>query len=260
MGFLTDAQRLSFESNGYLVVENALDPEELARVRAAADKAEERWRRNPDLPGSRLPEFPQIEGIMEYGDVLFDLVENPRVFPLIWEVLGPDVQVLDHSYYITPPGSFVKGSAWHSDIGRRIGGVYHPRSTMMVRAMYALEDVEEDGGATLILPGSHRFTADVTIPAVEVPEDLPGAVQLTCKAGTAYFYNGNLWHAPGNNRGEVTRRMLLFNYGHRWMRIWRGHEPSEWLLERAKTPMRRQLLGINRAYYGPDAPLEAEAS
>ncbi len=258
MSYLSDEQRLFFETNGYLMVEGALAPAELERVRAAADDAEARWRRMPELPGVRGPHFFQIEAVMEYHPVLFDLVEQPRLFPIVWEVLGPDVQLLDHAYYITPPGALVRGTAWHSDIGHRVGGVYHPRSTMMVRVMYALEDVGPDGGATLVLPGSHRYTADVRIPAVEVPEDLPGAVRLTCKAGTAYLYNGNLWHAPGNNRSAVTRRMLLFNYGHRWMRMWSGHEPSEWLAERATTPMRRQLLGLNRAYYGPDAPLEIQ--
>ena len=45
MSFLSDEQRLFFETNGYLMIENALTPEELASVRSAADDAEARWRR-----------------------------------------------------------------------------------------------------------------------------------------------------------------------------------------------------------------------
>jgi ectoine hydroxylase-related dioxygenase (phytanoyl-CoA dioxygenase family) len=85
---------------------------------------------------------------------------------------------------------------------------------------------------------------------------MPGAVSLHCPAGTAYFFNGALWHAPSNNRGAATRRVLLFNYGHKWMRIWKGHEPSEALAARAGTPLRRQLLGLTPPYRGPDAELE----
>ena len=193
---------------------------------------------------------------MEYHPLLFDLAEHPRLFPLVWEALGPDIQIIDHAYYITPPGGELKGSAWHTDVGKRIYGVYHPRSTLMIRAIYALEDVPENGGATLVLPGSHRYTADFPIAAVEKPEDMPGGVRLTCKAGSAYFYSGTLLHSPSHNRGDVTRRMLLYNYGHRWMRMWKGHEPSEWLIERAVTPMRKQLIGQWRAYYGKNAELE----
>ncbi len=65
------------------------------------------------------------------------------------------------------------------------------------------------------------------------------------------------WVAPSHNRGAVTRRVVLFNYGHKWMRMWKGHEPSPDLAARAKTPMRRQLLGLTGAYYGDDAELDS---
>lgn len=259
---LSDEQRLFFETNGYLMLPDTLTPAELAAARRAAGDAEERWRRTPELLGCRIPEFLEIEGILEYHPLFFELAEHPRVLPLVREVVGPDLALLDHAYYITPPGGVVTGSAWHTDVGRRIHGVYHPRSTLMVRVMFALEDVDEDGGATLVLPGSHRYTAETTIPRVEVPEDMPCCKRLACRAGTVYFYNGNLVHCPGNNRSRrgTTRRMLLYNYGHRWMRMWKGHEPSPWVQALATTPMRRQLIGRCRAYYGPDALLDgAEA-
>lgn len=251
---LTAVQRLFFETHGYLMVDNALTGAELASVRAAADRAERRWRDDPKLPGVRIPEFLEIDAIMEYEEELFDLVEQRPLFPMVRELVGADIAVIDHGYYITPPGGALDGDAWHRDV--RTPGVYHPRSTVMVRAMYALTDVAEDGGATLVLPGSHRFTDEVEVPRVAAPEEMPGAVALTCKAGGAYFFNGNLLHAPSHNRSSTTRRMLLFNYGHKWMRMWRGHEPSAELAARAVTPMRRQLLGLTGAYFGDCAELE----
>ena len=191
MSFLTNSQRLFFEANGYLVIENALSADEIETLRQVTAEAEARWRRNPDLPGSRIPEFEQIEGIMEYHQVLFDLVEHPRVFPLVWEVVGPDIQVIDHAYYITPPGGTLKGSAWHTDLGKRVHGVFMPRSTLMVRVIYALDDVPANGGATLVLPGSHRFMSDFPIPSVERPEDMPGCVALTCRGRYRLFLRGH---------------------------------------------------------------------
>lgn len=251
---LTPEQRLFFESQGYLVVRGALGAEELSDLREAGEAAERRWAADPDLPGCRIPEFLEIEGILEYGPRFLDLVENPAVFPRVREVLGTDIALIDHGYYITPPGGELDGEAWHRDV--RTPGVYHPRSTVMVRAMYALTDIGPEGGATLVLPGSHRFTADTEVPKVSAPEELPGAVTLTCSAGDAYFFNGNLLHAPSHNRSAVTRKVVLFNYGHKWMRMWRGHEPSPELCARATTPLRRQLLGLTGAYYGEDAALE----
>ncbi len=256
-GALTPEQRQLFDTQGYLVIRGALPPAELAAVRAAADAAEARWRADPDLPGTRIPEFEEIPAIMEYHPVLFDLVEHPAVFPLIRELLGTGIGLVDHAYYITPPGGLIDGTAWHTDVRTRVPGVNHAGSTMMIRAMYALTDIAADGGATLVLPGTHRQADDTPVPQVSVPEEMPGAVALTCRAGDAYFFNGNLVHAPGNNRSAegVTRRVLLYNYGHKWMRMWSGHEPSPQLAAAAGSPLRRQLLGLTPPYRGPDAEL-----
>ena len=251
MSALSEAQRQFWDENGYLMIEDALSPGELAEVRQAADEAEARWRADLSLPGTRIPEFEEIPAIMEYHPVLFDLVEHPRIFPLVREVLGPDLSIIDHAYYITPPGGALDGEAWHTDVRTRVRGVHHAGSVMMVRAMIALSDIPEDGGATLVLPGTHRQPDDTPIPYVAVPEEMPGAVALACRAGSAYFFNGNLLHSPGTNRSprkDGIRRVLLYNYGHKWMRIWEGHEPSPDLAARALTPMRRQLLGLTPPY------------
>lgn len=50
---LTEEQRSFFDEEGYLVLPDALTPEELARARQAADAAEARWRADPTLPGVR---------------------------------------------------------------------------------------------------------------------------------------------------------------------------------------------------------------
>jgi ectoine hydroxylase-related dioxygenase (phytanoyl-CoA dioxygenase family) len=252
---MTAEQRRFFAANGYLVLPGVLPPAELAAVRRAADEAEARWRADPDLPGTRIPEFIEIADIMEHHPLLFDLVEHPRLFPLVREVLGPDVALIDHAYYITPPGGRIDGTAWHTDVRTRLRGVHHAGSTMMVRTMIALTDIAPDGGATLVLPGSHLQPDDSAIPAPATPEEVPGAVPLACTAGSAYFFNGNLVHAPANNRSAVTRRILLYNYGHKWMRMWREHEPSPRLAAAARTPMRRQLLGLTPPYRGPDAEM-----
>jgi ectoine hydroxylase-related dioxygenase (phytanoyl-CoA dioxygenase family) len=247
----------SWEENGYLVIENALSPAELAAARRAADAAEAAWRADPSRPGTRIPEFLELEGILEYAPLFLDLAVHPRIFPLIREALSEDVALIDHAFYITPPGGVLDGDAWHTDVRTRVPGVHHAGSTMMVRAMIALEDIPEDGGATLVLPGTHRQPDATPIPRVASPEEMPGAVALACKAGAAYFFNGNLLHSPGTNRGTTTRRVLLFNYGHKWMRMWQGHEPSPRLAAWATTPLRRQLLGLTPPYRGPEAELES---
>jgi phytanoyl-CoA hydroxylase len=245
MSAMSDAQRLFFETNGYLVIPNALPAPELARVRAAADRAEAEWRADESRPGARKANLHQIQAPIEYDDDLFRLLDYPTTFPLIRQMLGDDISMIDNDYFISPPRS--SGHAnWHHDVG--MPGVYHPRSTMMVKLFFLLEDVAEDGGCTLFLPGSHRFPLDFPIPRVDDPLEMPGHVKMAFPAGTAYLFNGRCYHAATPNRSEVARRVLIYNYGHHWMRIWPGYEPSAALLSKADTPVRRQLLGVGPAY------------
>jgi hypothetical protein len=257
---LTDAaasaeQKLFFATQGYLVVPGALAAAELAAVRRAADAAEARWRADPSLPGVRRPDLEQVLGIMEYDPVLFDLIEQPRLFPLVRELLGPDVMMLDHDYFMTPPGATIP-QGWHFDLD--LPGVDHPRSRLMVKVFYVLSDIPPGGGATLVLPGSHRTPGGTQLPNTEVPEDLPGAVSMALPAGSAYLINDRTYHSAGNNRSSVWRRLLIYSYGHKWMRMWDEYRPSPELAARAATPQRRQLLGLTDPY-GPPVAWEEPA-
>ena len=242
---MTDAQRLFFEANGYLVIPNALDAEELATVRNAADRAEAVWRADLSRPGGRGPNLEQVQAPIEYDDVLLNLLVHPQVFPLAWELLGDDIAMIDNDYFITPPHSR-SHAHWHHDVG--MAGVYHPRSTMMVKAFFLLSDVPEGGGGTAVIPGSHRFPENFQLPQVENADAMPGHIGLAYPAGTAYLFNGRIYHAALNNRTDQPRRALIYNYGHFWMKVWDGYAPSETTKAKAKTRVMKQLLGIGDAY------------
>ena len=238
---MTDEQRLFFEANGYLVIPDALSLEELAQVRAACDRAEQVWRADPSRLGERRAELQSVQAIIEYDPIFLDLMEHPRVFPLVREIVGDDIAMIDNDYYISPPVTQpTQHHLWHYDEG--FTGVYHPRSTMMVKVFYALEDVPPDGGPTAFVPGSHRFLPDFRMPEPAHDDDMPGHVRMAVPAGTAYLFNGRIFHAALPNRSSKTRRVLIFNYGHVWMKPWQGYEPSERLKAAATTPVRQQLL------------------
>jgi ectoine hydroxylase-related dioxygenase (phytanoyl-CoA dioxygenase family) len=246
---VTDQQRIEFEANGFLVIRDALSPKQLASVRSAADAAEARWRADAKLPGQRSDVLHQVLGPIEYHDRLLELLWHPKVFPLVRAILGDDVSMIDNDYFITPSKTNKTHAHWHHDVGMR--GVYHPRSILMVKVFYLLTDVNADSGGTAMVPGSHRFPSDFKFPTVDEPAQMPGAVQMTGKAGTAYLFNGRTYHCAVNNNSDHPRRVLIYNYGHFWMKIWSGYEPSQRLIDAAMQsddPVRKQLLGIGDPY------------
>jgi hypothetical protein len=246
---ITEAQRIFFETNGYLALPDALSPGELADVQQAAREAETRWRADMSLPGGRSPVLDQVQAPIEYDDRLLGLLWHPHIFPIVRALLGDDVSMIDNDLFLTPPRTPRTHAGWHHDVGMR--GVYHPRSLLMLKVFYLLSDVDADSGGTALIPGSHRFPETWRYPDVDEPRDMPGAVQMTGRAGDAYLFSGRIYHCAVNNRSERERRVLIYNYGHFWMKIWPGYEPSERLLHAARAsgdPVRMQLLGIGDAY------------
>ncbi len=242
---LTEEQRLFSEANGYLVVPNALSPDELETLRTAADRAEETWRADTSRPGWRRDNIEQIQSIIEYGDEFVQLAAHRAIFPVMRQLLGDDVTLLFSDYFISPPR---KPSTihWHRDA--RILGPYHPRSQMFAKAFVLLSDVAPDGGSTALIPGTHKFEEDWTFPTTEDPGDMPGHVKMAFPAGTIWFMHGRTYHAALPNASDATRRLLIYSYGHLWMKPWQGYEPSPELQARAEGPIMRQLLHVGDPY------------
>jgi phytanoyl-CoA hydroxylase len=246
---LTDAQRIAFAANGFLTIENALTTRELAQVRAETAAAEALWEKDPDLPGYKNAALWELRAPIEYGELMRDLLWHPKTFPLVRAFLGDDVSMIDNSYYVTPSRTPHTHADWHHDVG--LPGVYHPMSVMMVKVFFLLTDVNADSGGTAMIPGSHRFPMDFRFPKVGSPKEMPGAVQMHGKAGTAYLFNGRIYHAAVNNDSDSARKVLIYNYGHHWMKIWPGYEPSQRLLTwaaQSADPVRMQVLGMGPAY------------
>jgi ectoine hydroxylase-related dioxygenase (phytanoyl-CoA dioxygenase family) len=82
---------------------------------------------------------------------------------------------------------------------------------LMVNTITALVDITPEMGATLVVPGSHRWDRD-RIPTEEeiVACDLP--------AGSALFFRGDTLHAGGTNASSNRRRALSTGICCGWLR------------------------------------------
>lgn len=248
---MSPSERLFFDAQGYLVLENALAGPLYDQVLAAAERAERKWRSDASLPGVRSEVLDSVQCPIEYDPVLRDLLWHPPVFDRVRDAIGDDIQMIDNDLFITPPRTPRTHSGWHHDVGMR--GIKHAESVLMVKAFYLLTDVLPESGGTALIPGSHRFPADYIYPSADEPMSMPGAVQMTGPAGTAYIFNGRIYHCAVNNSSTRPRRVLIYNYGRLWMKMWAGYEPSESLLKWAREsgdPRHLQVLGIGDPYTG----------
>jgi len=255
---LTPAERHEFEETGLLMLEDVLSTDQVAALTAATDRIYERHRRDGAEAQTALfyPNF-----LPEHG-AFCDLVDDARVLPKVWGLLGWNIYLYHAHLIVTPPLGQPRHDqtfGWHQDSGRvNVEMEGHPRPRLSLKVAYFLSDTSVEGrGNFWVVPGSQRRD-DLALP----PDGLgqpQGAVPVLARAGSAVFFDRRLWHTASPNWSEVTRKVLFYGYGYRWLRT-KDDMTVQGLWERSD-PIRRQLLGAGtnaNGYYSPndaDVPL-----
>ena len=241
---LTETQRKAFDRDGFLIVPDALDPDLLARILAATDRLREEGLRTEGLnAGGRWDE----RNCIAADPVFLDVLDNPRILPLVVGILGWDIHLITSHLIVRPPSPpgvdrHFKGEGWHRDGGQSSWEMTEPHPRLFLKVAYLLSDQTQPGrGNTQVVPGSNRLVGP---PAQAPGEPHPyGAIEICGKAGDAFLFEQRTWHAVGPNLSELTRQSLFMGYGFRWVRAMDYLAPDPALLARCDSPVQRQLLG-----------------
>jgi ectoine hydroxylase len=249
----TPEQLRHFDEQGYLIVENALSPDLLGRLQEAVGRLETRERLAQDLkPETTMTKF---RTVVE-DDTFLDLLDNPKTFPLLWDILGWNIQLYISHLIVYPPEPKdveIKPGGWHQDGGRPVPEMERPHPRLSLKISYWLSDVDTpEHGAMQIVPGSHKL--DTKPPACDTGE---GVLPICAKAGTAVLFDRRMWHRRGTNTSDTTRRVLFFGYSYRWLRGLDYNNMPEEILAKCD-PIRRQLLGDGVDVKGWWQPTEAD--
>ena len=125
-----------------------------------------------------------------------------------------------------------------------------PRPNIIVASMWAVTDFTVANGATLLVPGSHKWPAD----RQPEPHEIFNAEM---PAGSVLFWTGGLLHGAGENTANDWRYGIILTYSLGWVR----QEENQYLnlsLERLSelSPQLQRTLGFNMygealGYYDP---------
>jgi len=112
-----------------------------------------------------------------------------------------------------------------------------PRPNLILASMWAITDFRADNGATLVVPGSHRWPAERTAQPEEV-------VSAEMPAGAVLYWLGSTLHGAGANVSEDWRYGVIFTYSLGWLR----QEENQYLdvpahIARDLSPELRDIIG-----------------
>jgi len=206
------------ERDGYAVVPGLFSPEEVAAARSDLGRVLEATPegRN-DFEGHRTR---RVYALFAKTRAFDGAVTHPLV-------LGVADRLLGHCQLSAPTGIEIGpgevAQVLHFDDS--IYPVPRPHDELVLNTMWALDDFVEANGATLIVPGSHRWVA-------ERPSGSTPTIAAEMPAGSVLFYGGSLWHGGGAAAS--------------WLRQQENHilaVPRE--LARTLSPRLQELLGYN---------------
>jgi ectoine hydroxylase len=257
---LSEDERRTFDETGILQIENVLSPGQISALLQETDRIFESKLAQGQDPHKALfyPNFIPDSPLFQ------DLVDYPEILPRVWGILGWNIYLYHAHLIVTPPCGQLKDDktfGWHQDSGRvNVEIECHPRPRLSLKVAYFLSDASEPGrGNFWVIPGSHRADTLVRPPdGIGQPE---GAVPVLAKPGTAVFFDRRLWHTASPNWSDITRKVLFYGYGYRWIRT--KDDMTVQSLWETSDPIRKQMLGwgVNcNGFYTPtdeDVPLRS---
>ena len=192
-----------FKGNGYLVVPDALSPEEVRSVNEAIDRDLvenpvmwlDRGQTGRRQNAHALLACPEMDVTMR----------PPTLLPLMHAIMGKDLCAEEHSVMFRAPNPDGDTEChWHRDAS---GDAEPPYYTRYLSVVFYLTDVDDTTHTFSVLPGTAQSTERLPLEAY----DLNTAQHLVGRAGTATLFNAATFHA-GNVRQTPSERRTIHIY------------------------------------------------
>ena len=195
---LNIAERVAqIEEQGYTIVPDFLPLAEVAAIRHAFDT---------EVPitemraiGTTTGKTWRAHNLLAKTRAVDHLFLDPRIRALVEGVLGKHTQVNVTTLFNVLPGE--TRQFLHQDDG--LWPIPRPHPHFVCNALIALDDQDEENGATHIVPYSHKWHDRKVDQSV-------ATLQVAMRSGTMLMWEGGLWHGGGANRSADRERMGFF--------------------------------------------------
>jgi hypothetical protein len=200
---VVEADMAAIDRNGYVIFENLLTVEDCEHIRDVVQPWLGHTGRN-SFEGRRTQ---RIYSVLSRTRVCDRLVDHPRVLAMLDRLLMPNYLLSALQAINIQPGE--SAQLTHHDDG--FYPVPRPRDPLAAATIWAIDDFTADNGATVLLPGSHRW-------GKRRPEPDDQIFPVVMPAGSCVFFVGTLWHGGGANTSDRDRLAVTAQYCQPWLR------------------------------------------
>lgn len=220
-----EMHRYLFDLAGFMVIPDVLGRAEIDELNGLIDAQELPPPREKIRFGSAAGGAPECPGFLEWGKPFCDLLDHPRIMPLLQLTLG-DWFRLDRLYGINMEAGMGEYQLHGGNAPYSPAEYYHVRNGRIHNAFtvvsWNLADTGPEHGGFCCVPGSHKsnFVRPNPIPTVnqgrwtmmDGDSLAPGVVIPEAPAGSVVLFSEALTHGTAPWTGAHQRRTLLYKY------------------------------------------------
>ncbi len=231
MSLLTQEQIDAFWRDGFLVVENAVTPQQLDALRSEFNMMIEESRAHSEDYGETLdgrarfdlepghtaerPALRRVQSPEEVSDIFLDTMRNAATVDMCADLLGPNLKFHHGKINSKQPGAATKVK-FHQDFP------FQPMTNDdMITALLFVDEVTLENGPLEVVAGTHRgpifslwhggrFTGAVSDEVFETHESM--LVKCTGPAGAVCLMHANLLHGSAPNLSDTSRTLYITTY------------------------------------------------
>lgn len=231
MPILTAEQKEQFHTQGYLVIQNAVDKHSLQAMKEEFSKWVEESRNHQQPYGetidkrprfdianghtSEKPELRRINAPVEISDAYYQAMSDSKMTSCVAELIGPNVKLHHSKINSKLPGGLTEVK-WHQDFP------FTPHSNDdLITALLMVDDVTDDNGPLEVVPCSHKgnihslwhngiFTGAINDDETALCQDK--SITITGQAGSVCLMHTRLLHGSKPNVGSHPRTLFITVY------------------------------------------------
>jgi ectoine hydroxylase-related dioxygenase (phytanoyl-CoA dioxygenase family) len=211
----------SLEVKGYCVIENAVPPHMLAKIKEELQALENECTAEGADNGDRIIKQDDTRFMIhnlqfENCPTVHDIITKGPGTQLIEEATGDDLICTGATFAHCKPG--FTGLRMHTDFDPYAANTYRPNNPVAVRALYYLTDLTPERSPLRLLPYSHHSLHKSKHFSLEFDTVYPEEVQFVCPAGTVVLFNPRMFHGVGPNRSAESRKSMTITFRPAWAR------------------------------------------
>ena len=192
------------QQNGYVIIPELLPRQAMAELKADVLPLLTHDGRN-EFEGFKTR---RIYSVIEKTLACNPLVDHPLILALLDTLLMNNYLLSQLQAINVYPGE-IRQPLHHDD------GFYplsRPRAPISAATIWAIDDFTADNGATLVVPGSHKWGDG------QPDADSAQLTPAVMPAGSVVFFLGTLWHGAGSNDSGQPRMAATAQYCEPWAR------------------------------------------